>query len=125
MPCEECGKIVHVGDWWKCPHPRANRHRPFVAVEVEGRVIDSIQAADKMERETTAAYRDGRGQPLVMRAFHQDSSNRDRNVFGRQEHIPYKTRNSRGVPFVTRRGDADPSTHTLHPAVKRIIGDED
>jgi hypothetical protein len=22
-PCDECGKVVHVGDWPICPHPRA------------------------------------------------------------------------------------------------------
>lgn len=23
IPCSDCGKVVHVGDWHLCPHPRA------------------------------------------------------------------------------------------------------
>jgi len=83
MKCELCGIEVEIGMWpaEMCKgnplnHGELVEHHPFkaYAIEHEGRryVIDSIQAAQKVERETAAAARDGRGTPIVLRAFHYD-----------------------------------------------------
>ena len=85
--CEDCGAEVHIGDHPYCPHGSTLSHRPFPAqdVELDGKTyrIDSIQAADRIEREYAkrAANEPGVG-PIAFRAFHQSGSNQDRNSFG-------------------------------------------
>lgn len=79
--CQDCGGEMQIGSWPFCPdHSAANPHRPFKPFYFEGTLIDSIQAASKIERESMKRYRNGEGQPYVFRAFHQDNSNRDRNT---------------------------------------------
>lgn len=96
--CPRCGRVLLVGDFPFCKgEPRDHgtyAHRPFTPYEVDlgeglGKVkIDSIQAADRLERETERAWRNGekdrRGKPIgpiVLRVFHQDKSNLDKSVF--------------------------------------------
>ena len=86
--CEDCGRVVHIGCWFACPHeplhPRGN-FKPY-EIEVNGKIerIDSIQSAMRVERESMQAYKEGRGQPVVLRAFHHDhdGAHYDQNSFG-------------------------------------------
>lgn len=92
--CDLCGTEVEIGQWpagWCKGNASAHgpsRHTPFPAqeVEVNGQkyVIDSLQAAERVERESMQAYREGRGQPVVFRAFHynNDGKHYDSNSFG-------------------------------------------
>ena len=94
MACELCGTEVSIGQWpegWCKGDPAAHgpaSHHVFKAydVEVNGKTyhIDSIQAAARCESESMAAYREGRGQPVVLRAFHYDHDGKhyDGNSFG-------------------------------------------
>lgn len=89
--CEKCGRPWEIGMWPTCKgnpqdHGAQNRYSPFPAFEVEGHgVIDSITKLRRVEQETMRSYKNGEGAPLVFRAFTQDRSNSDQNVFGRRE----------------------------------------
>ena len=106
MKCDSCNKTVEIGDWPYCPHGSTRSHRIFKAydVEIDGGIyhIDSIQTATKIENESMKMYRDGRGAPVVLRAFHQDHSNMGVNVFGAPPRPKFSTRNPRtGKPYIT------------------------
>lgn len=110
MRCDSCGEELQVGDWPYCPHGSALPHRPFRGYTIthEGKTytIDSIQAAARVERETMQNYKEGKGAPIVLRAFHQDHSNRDKNTlegFG-ESNPPIQRRTQRGTPIGTGRG---------------------
>lgn len=94
--CEKCAKPLAIGDWPYCPHGSTLRYKPFPAFEVEGvGTIDSITKLREVERSSMEAYKEGRGQPLVFRAFTQDRSNQDSNVFGRPDQGARKRSNIR------------------------------
>jgi hypothetical protein len=106
--CEFCGAHVEVGDFPACGGDPAKhgtrRYRDLTPYEVEldGRMvlIDSMQKADRLEREYAA-----QGKHIAFRVFHQDASNLDRNTFHSADpRVPFKTTNSRGVPYVTHTG---------------------
>lgn len=80
---------MQIGDWFACPHGSTHGHRPFKSftVEIAGetRVIDSIHAAERVERETMSRFKAGEKiAPVVFRAFHydQDGKHYDSNSFG-------------------------------------------
>lgn len=121
--CENCGGCVEIGDHPFCGGD-PSRHVPvhakpiFPSFEFEGRVIDSLQAATRVERETDSLYRDGRGAPVRFRAFHQDSSNYDCNTFGPSPQVqtPKSARNKTGFGEQAKNRE-------VHPAVRRLRGD--
>lgn len=88
MRCDSCNRELQIGDWPYCPHGSTRAHRPFIGgdVEVNGKTyhIDSLQAAERVERESMAAFKEGRGKPVVFRAFHfdHDGKHYDENAFG-------------------------------------------
>lgn len=106
--CEECGAQIQIGDFPLCKgdpaRHGARRYRDMATyeVEVDGRIIliDSMQKADRIEREYAQM-----GKSIAFRVFHQDSSNLDRNSFADQDpRVRFRTHNSRGVPYVTHTG---------------------
>jgi hypothetical protein len=104
--CEKCAKVVKIGDHPFCPHGSTLRYRPFIPydVEIDGGVyrIDGIHTATKLENESMKMYRDGRGAPVVLRAFHQDHSNMNQNVFGAPPRPKFSAVNPRtGKPYIT------------------------
>lgn len=113
--CSACGDMIRVGMWPFCDGTSgkhvwtSERHifKPFVT-EVGGKqvVIDSIQAAARVERETMQRYRNGEGAPMVFRAFHQDKSNFDVNALGpnpqKKPREGFSTKTVQGTPFVNR-----------------------
>jgi hypothetical protein len=106
MKCDDCGKKLAIGDFPFCPHGSTLPHRPFKAydVEIDGGIyhIDGIHTATKLENESMKMYRDGRGAPVVLRAFHQDHSNLNQNVFGAPKFQKFSTVNPRtGKPYIT------------------------
>lgn len=90
-------------------------YRPFSGVEVvddatgKTRVLGSVHELRSYEESTTKAWERGEpgARPVIFREFSQDQSNRDQNVFRhlkqQVDRRDLKTRNSRGVPFVTSR----------------------
>lgn len=92
--CEDCGREVRIGAWPFCPHERAFSHRPFHEYEVDlggmGRErITCLQDATRIERRFEQMYRNGDRDPngklvgpIVLRAFHQNKSNLDKNCLG-------------------------------------------
>jgi hypothetical protein len=90
-------------------------YRPFSGVEVvddatgQTRVLGSIHEVRSYEERTTKAWERGEpgARPVVFREFSQDRSNRDQNVFRhlkqQVDRRDLRTRNSRGIPFVTSR----------------------
>ena len=93
--CNLCGTDVQIGQWPAefCKGKPENhgpvKHTPFsgaIDVEVNGQTyhIDSLQAAQRVERESMPAFKEGRGQPVVFRAFHYDHDGKhyDSNSFG-------------------------------------------
>jgi len=121
--CDNCGGYVEIGDHPFCGGD-PSKHVPvlakpiFPSFEFEGHVIDSLQAATRVERQSEQAYRDGRGAPIRFRSFHQDNSNRDCNTFGPspQAPTPKSHRNKTGF------GD-QAKNREVHPAVRRIRGE--
>jgi hypothetical protein len=101
--CDVCGKEIHFGEWAYCPHEPYRQGR-FTPVEVDlGKLgkhtIDGIQSADRLQKMAAE-----HGQQIVFRAFNNDPSNQDRNSLGENRQTDFKTRNRRGVPFISRRG---------------------
>lgn len=107
--CDSCGIILESGDWPFCPHGQYSQGR-FTPVEVDlgkGRkeTITNVLDARRLERESEKAVAEGKGQPIVFRAFSQDKSNYDKNSLGENPGPgKFSTRNRRGQPFVTVRG---------------------
>lgn len=100
--CSSCGQQVQIGEWPFCPHgwPSGHHHMPTYEVDIDGQIhtISSLQDANRIERESMARYRNGEGQPLVFRAFHQDNSNRDKHTLpGWSQQVNPRTQ--RGVPI--------------------------
>lgn len=102
--CDICGHSLSIGDFPWCPHGTTRSHRPFKPFEFEGQVIDSIQAANRIESESMRRYRNGEGQPYVFRAFHQDNSNRDRNTLESEGYRQRQRRNESDRGFAFRKG---------------------
>jgi hypothetical protein len=101
--CDKCGHEIEHGEWPYCPHDRT-RARRFTPVEVDlgslgKHTIGSIQDADRLQRMAK-----DRGQEISFRAFNNDPSNQDRNSLGENRQADFKTRNRRGIPFISRRG---------------------
>lgn len=108
--CELCGAEIRVGDWPYCPHESTHRRAftPF-ELEIDGVVerITSIQDADRIERRSFERYNSfdsaGKrlGSPSVLRQFHQDRSNWDKNTLEGLGQQPNKMRpfNSQGKPM--------------------------
>ena len=117
--CEHCGTVVRRPMYPFCPHG-STRPRPlFPAFEHEGQVVDSIQAAGRIERESERRSRNEEGQaPIRFRAFHQDQSNYDVNTFGRSPQVPTPKRGNIRGGF--SQGARD---RAVHPAVRRLRGD--
>jgi hypothetical protein len=116
--CERCGVVIRRPMWPFCPHGSIRPRPLFPAFDYEGRRVDSIQAADRIERESERRYQSEGTAPVRFRAFHQDSSNYDVNTFGPSPQVPVPRRkNIRGRFSQDARG-----RHT-HPAVRRIRGD--
>lgn len=107
--CEKCGHVWEIGSYPYCKgnpsdHIARSRGR-FAPVEVDlgslgKHTIGSIQDADRLTRMAR-----GKGQEISLRAFENEPSNQDRNSMGENPQPKFSTRNRRGVPFVTRRGD--------------------
>ena len=123
--CEECGTRLEPGMYPFC-RGEASRHgerryyriEPY-EVELDGQkvVIDSIQMANKLEREASA-----RGQFLAFRVFHQDSSNLDKNCFSSMNPRPeFSTKDRRGNPYVTAAQKAGIEASAA-PIVKKLMG---
>lgn len=93
IKCDVCQAILIVGMWPFCPHGFTGSHRIFKEYEVDlgsggKHRITSIQDAQRLERDTERAYRNGDRDsagrligPVVLRAFHQDKGNLDKPVF--------------------------------------------
>lgn len=86
--CDACGKRLKIGDWNFCPHGSVLRSKPFkkFTIDIAGRpqTISSLYEVRKIESDSLKAYGDGRGQPLVFRAFSEghDGKHYDRNLLG-------------------------------------------
>lgn len=112
--CERCGVTMEWGmfPWCKgspADHGSGLKQHIFSPVEVdlgkEGKVVlSSVMDARRLERESEKRAANGEGQQIVFRAFTQDKSNYDRNSLGENPRVPFRTRNRRGQPFITRRG---------------------
>lgn len=108
--CDECGKELQVGEWPWCPHKSTTSRANFKAydIDIDGTIhhIDSIQTADRIEREAERRFRNGEGAPIAFRAFHQDHSNLDRNVYGETKQPKpsgrgaVRDRDSTGTPII-------------------------
>lgn len=104
--CQECGAYLETGMYPFCRGNPANHGQrryhtmqPY-EVEINGRkvVIDSVQTADRLEREAAA-----QGEVLAFRCFHQDASNMDKNCFADKDpRVPFSTKDRRGNPYVTK-----------------------
>lgn len=71
--------------------------------------IDSLSKARAVERESEQLARNKEGQQIAFRMFSQNESNQVDNTFGStSKRVPFKTRNTRGVPFVTAVKEAPP-----------------
>lgn len=70
--------------------------------------IDSVHKARAVERESEQLARNKEGQQIAFRALNQHTSNQVDNTFGdaRAQRKDFKTRNTKGVPFVSKVGDA-------------------
>lgn len=81
--------------------------KPFEPFEVDlgdGPVqIGSLGDVRRIERESEKRYRNGDGAPFVFRAYSQDPSNRDVNVFGPGPQKPHPRASKAGVPFIQRQ----------------------
>ena len=92
--CPDCGhpceKLWH--------RPPRELFRAFTVDYGKGPVeITSLAQLRAIEASSEKAYRDGRGQPLVFRAFSQDHSNLDRNTlerYGYQQRRPDPARSN-------------------------------
>jgi hypothetical protein len=89
--CEKCQRPWETGMFPFCKgnpadHGAHLKHSPFPSFEVDGvGEISSITQLREVEHSSMEAFKEGRGQPLIFRAFSQDNSNRDQNVFGRPD----------------------------------------
>lgn len=124
--CEECGHHLEVGMFPFCRGnplrhgvPHYIRIEPY-QVEIGGRTytIDSIQTADRLEREAR-----GRGELLAFRLFHQNPSNMDKNVFSSMDPRPkdWSTTDRRGNPYVTKAQRAGIEASAA-PIVRALMG---
>ncbi len=110
--CDDCGSPMEVGTFPACggnPAKHGPIHRrefkPF-EIELDGKTvtIGSLQDADRVERESWQRYntfdKNGKrqGSPSVLRLFHQNWSNRDRNSLEGvgQSSKPMRPFNSKG-----------------------------
>lgn len=76
----------------------------FTTTDGHGKDVEvgSLHQLRKIERESEQLARNKEGQQIAFRAWSQDQSNTDANTFGSTtKRTPFKTRNSRGVPFVS------------------------
>lgn len=83
---------------------------PFTADGPDGGpvTIDSLHTLRRIEREAERRTADGVGQPMVFRAWSQNRSNQDQNVFGPPPTPQVRPRNARGIPYVIRRASGAP-----------------
>lgn len=95
--CEICKKTVNVGDWHLCPHDSTKPSTPFKSFEFEGQIVNGIQDANRIERESMQRYRNHEGAPIVFREFHQNRSNIDRNTLEAIAHDPSRGHSPRQV----------------------------
>lgn len=107
LQCTYCGTLTYdyINQSYKDPLPLCARcnspqekvwsashtHRPFAAFEIDSKdaqgkptkiTIDSLGKLRQVEADSLRAYREGRGQPIIFRAYSQNPSNCDQNVFG-------------------------------------------
>ena len=81
------------------------RHKPFQGFSYDDghqvHEVDSLGKVRALERasEARAAASPGAASPEIFRAYSQDPSNRDANVFGKPPQVKPITRTRRGVPF--------------------------
>jgi hypothetical protein len=89
--CDLCGHEMVIGEHPFCPHESVLRSHPFKEydVDIDGKMIhiSGIHDALRYEKEADRRFRNGEGAPIAFRAFHQDSSNLDANVFGETPQI--------------------------------------
>lgn len=86
-------------------------------VDVDGRPteIDSLHTLRRVERESEQRYRNGEGEPLHFRMWHQDRSNRDVNTFGEAPTPPLE---KSGKVSIRRHGETRPDL-PLGPGLRR------
>lgn len=114
--CEKCGLDLEVGDYPFCKGNQFDHRRescyagPFEAftIEVDGgpKHFASLHEVRKYERETERRVANGQGSLTIFREFSNNSAGgrQTENVFGAPDFPKLSTRNSRGDPFVVRRG---------------------
>lgn len=124
--CEDCGATIEVGMYPLCGG-KPEKHGPrryyqggAYTVEIDGKqvVIDSLQTADRLEREARS-----RGEFLAFRMWHQDSSNMDKNCFASADPRPkgWSSRDRRGNPYVSKAQRAGIEQNAAE-IVKKIMG---
>lgn len=117
--CTACGKIQRdvVTVWparpsccgvtmeWLPGGGHVDSFSPFETEVGDTRVlVCSLHQARAIERDAERATANKEGQPMIFRHLSQDRNNMDCNVFGPPPNQNLTTRDSRGNPYVTRKG---------------------